>query len=193
MTDQLRRPGWPILSILVIVAVIATAWISTTLLATKPTTDELEIRTLVTQALTVKQTLDVPPAVPSGTSKEMLRDLMLLRVRSDLSRYYTGEPLARYMSTFEAAVRNSGTSGADVLGGGVTWVSVNEIRVTASRAFASARANIWKQLGQNLVGNLPVIAATPKGEISCKFTLMKRDASWLIDGEDCGFVPGQGP
>jgi hypothetical protein len=172
-------------------AVIGT-WISTILLATKPTTDELEIRTLVTQALQVKQTLDVPPPVPSGTSTEMLRDLMLLRVRPDLGRYYTGEPLARLVKTFEAAIRNSGNSGVVVSGGGVTWASVNEISVKAPRASASARAKIWKDIGQNF-GNPPVITASPKNEISCNFSLIKVDASWLIDGEECGFVPGQGP
>ena len=154
------------------------------------TADRRPFEVLVRAALTAAATSFIPdPPVCPGPVSAGVRQRLLADLPNRLSPYFGGAQLDQELSIATGVVRND-DGPACIYGGGVDWVRLDHLKLTATDADATGQTRLWSRSAQ-WQGH-PVFAE-PHNTLNATFHLSKADGHWLITRYQWSFAPGSEP
>ncbi len=168
-------------------------WIGPSLCAT-PSSDDKPICDTVTAAIHADSEVPSSESIALARSQGLSSDAWVSAGIAKLAQYFTGDVLARHVDSLRLNAETYGRSEALTDSEGVRNIVVRTIVISGNTATVTAQAEGWAiSVIQNPWGREASATSSTAATVDWSFHLTRTSGKWLIDGEDGGFAPGNGP
>ncbi|MGA2514863.1 MAG: hypothetical protein ABSG37_14825 [Candidatus Limnocylindrales bacterium] len=168
-------------------------WIGPSL-CVSPSSDDKPVCDTVTAAIHADQEVPSSESIALARSQGLSSDAWASAGSAKFTQYFTGDVLVRKIDILRQDAESYGRPEALTDSEGVRNIVVRTIAISGDSATVTAQAELWAiSVIPRPWGRTASETASAAGTYDWSFHLTKTSGSWLIDGEDGQFAPGNGP